>query len=65
MMMRYEKMMAKYIKGYVCERVFFSKFSGWQLATSLRINIFTDNFQKFWLNEHLPMVTSRFYTKCL
>ena len=29
------------------ERVFFRKLAGWHLATSLQINLFTDNFQGF------------------
>ena len=46
-------------------KTFFSKLSGWHLATSQQINFFTDSFQGFWLNEHIPMAVSCFYTKCL
>ena len=48
-----EKMKAKYIKEYI--QKFFGKLAGWHLVTSQRINLFTDNFQGFWLNEHLAM----------
>ena len=47
------------------KRFFLCKFAGWNLATLLRINFFTNNFQGFWLNEHLPMATSRSCTKYL
>ena len=59
-------MKAKYMKQYVLKIFFFfCKFIGWNLAILLRINFFTDNFQGFWLKEHLSMATSRFCTKCL
>ena len=44
---------------------FFRKLTGWHLATSLQINFFTDNFQKFQWNELLRMATSRSCIKCL
>ena len=37
-------------------KLFFRKLAGWHLATSLEINLFTDNFQ---VNERLRMTTSR------
>ena len=62
--MRSEKMKAKYLNRYLWKR-FFRKLAGWYLATSLRINFFTDEFYGFWSNQHFPVTTSRSYTKCL
>ena len=45
-------------EGKICE-TFFRKLTGWHLATSLEINLFTDNLQGFWVNERLRMATSR------
>ena len=53
------------IHAKVCERVFFNKLVGWNSSTELRITFFKDNFQGFWLNEHLPMATSRSCKNCL
>ena len=55
-----EKMKAKYIEEYI-QKVF-CKLAGWHLVTSQRINLFIDNFQGFWLIEHLPMASSGSYT---
>ena len=44
---------------------FFRKFADWHLATSLPINFFTDNFQGFWINEGLQMVSSHSCIKYL
>ena len=41
------------------------KLAGWHLPKLLRINFFIDNFQGFWLNEHILIATSRSYKKCL
>ena len=41
-----EKMKAKYTKEDVWKS-FFCKLLGWHLATSVRINFFTENFQRF------------------
>ena len=38
---------------------------GWNSSNELRITFFKDNFQGFWLNEHLPMATFRSCIKCL
>ena len=47
---------------WVCS---FCKRAGWHPTNSLRINVFTYNFQGFWLNELFPMGTSRPYPKLL
>ena len=62
--MRYERIKAKYIKEYVWKS-FFCKLADWHLSPLLQINFFTDGFQEYWLNEHLPMATCRSYTKWL
>ena len=38
---------------------------GWNPAILPRLNFFTDNIQRFSLNEHLPKATSRSSTKCM
>ena len=55
-----EKMKAKYMKEDVWKR-FFCILPVWHLAISVRINFFSDNFQRFLVNEHLWMATSRPY----
>ena len=61
--MRSKKTNVKYIKEYYVWKNFFGKLAGWHIL--LRINFFKLIFKGFLLNEHLPMVASRSYTKCL
>ena len=59
-----DKMKAKYMKKDVSKSTF-RKLAGWNLATLLQINFFTDNFQRFKLHERLRTATSRSCIKCL
>ena len=43
----------------------FLQLAGWHLGTSLRINLFTDNFQGYYVNERPRIATSRFRIKYL
>ena len=52
----------KIYNGVCVKEVFFRS---WHIATSLRMNFFTNNFQEFWLNKLLPLVTTRSFTKYL
>ena len=59
-----KKLKPKCINDDVWKR-FFHKLAILHLATWLRINSFTCNFQGFYVNEHLRMSTSRFGINCL
>ena len=51
--MRFQKMKTKYMKEDMWKS-FFRKLAGWHIATSLRINLFTANFQGFILSKWTP-----------
>ena len=59
------KMKAKHMKEDMWKR-FFRKLAGWHLATSLWINLFTDNFQGFWARRKFSRVArySLKFTRC-
>ena len=59
------KMKAKHMKEDMWKR-FFRKLAGWHLATSLWINLFTDNFPGFWARRKFSRVArySLKFTRC-
>ena len=62
--MRSEKKKDKYMKLDVWKSLF-RKLTSWNLATSLRSNLFTNYSQVFYLNAHFRMANSFFCTKGL